>query len=156
MTMFEGFDAGQAIRKRKLMRGMIALIVPSELKQIDPIAYERARSASSTEAAERIVAKYADELNFRGCVLTKSRTYEKDRMGFLQSTSSYSKGTSNPAYFDDRDPVDTGCVEEFSTDTVPPPRTPDRLDVQPGVALPITASREWLGLPFNARPTKDL
>ena len=154
--MFEGFDAGQAVRRRKAMRGVTALVVPSELKQVDPIAYERARSASSAEAAERIVARYADELNFRGCVLTKSRTYEKDRRGFLQSTSSYSKGTSNPDYFDDRDPVETGCVEEFSSDAVPPTKAHPKPSVGPTISLPLSAASSWVGLAINATPTKDL
>ena len=145
-----------AVRRRRRELGKIATLVPHELRDIDESAYSKARSAPNVESALRIVRRYEKQLSFRGAYVPRVEVDGRDRMNFLQTTGQYTRDKSDPRDFSRREPVETGHVEEFSPDAVPPPRTPDMLDVEPGVALPITASREWLGLPFNARPTREL
>jgi hypothetical protein len=124
--------------------------VPESLRSVDPLAYRKALAADSVAAAERIVQRCAHKLSIPVVQSFKSR--KATQMKFLKATGQYSKGNSDPRTFAPRDSVPTGAVESFSPDSYKPVRKTRRRPAAT-IAVPTT---EYVGLPFNARPTSEL
>ena len=144
MTTEEYFQRQESIRRS------IGAVVPECLRSVDPLAYRKALAADSVAAAERIVQRCAHKLPIPIVQSFKSR--KSNQMKFLSTTSLYSQGSSDPRTFDHREPVPTGAVESFGPDTYKPKRQTRRRPKHT-IGLP---TREYVGLPFNARPTSEL
>lgn len=144
MTAEEYFQQRESIRRK------VSAIVPESLRRVDPMAYRKALDAKSVVAAERIVQRYADKLSIP--VVRGFRSNVSEQMKFLGTTGRYSQGSSDPRTFDHREPVPTGAVESLGPDTYKPKRKTRRRPKNT-IGLP---TREYVGLPFNARPTRDL
>ena len=86
-------------------------------------------------------------------VIAEPFVRSSDQHKFLSATGQYTQNGSNPEHFDDREPIATGAVERFSPGAHRPKtrRRPRRNG--PTIGLP---SRDFVGLAFNATPTKDL
>lgn len=142
--------AEQYFQQRESIRRSISAVVPESLRRVDPIAYRKALAADSVAAAERIVQRYADQLSIP--VVQSFRSRKRDQMKFLRTTSQFSQDNSDPRTFEHREPVPTGAVESFSPDAHKPKRKTRRRPAHT-IGVPTT---EYIGLPFNARPTSEL
>ena len=119
-----------------------------ELKRESPDAWYRARHANSVESAYRILKRA-----FPDKVIARPYVCKSSQHKFLSATGQYTQNGSNPEHFDDREPIATGAVERFSPGARRPKtrRRPRRSG--PTIGLP---SRDFVGLAFNATPTRDL
>lgn len=108
----------------------------------------RARKANSVQSAYRILKRALPYERVPEPWASKLSHKHK----FLGTTGRYSQGSSDPRTFDHREPVPTGAVESFGPDTCKPKRKTRR---RPKNTIGLH-TREYVGLPFNARPTRDL
>ena len=119
-----------------------------DIKREDFAVWLKARRARSIQSAHRILTRA-----FPNKVIAEPFVRSSDQHKFLSATGQYTQNGSNPEHFDDREPIATGAVERFSPGAHRPKtrRRPRRNG--PTIGLP---SRDFVGLAFNATPTKDL
>lgn len=108
----------------------------------------RARKANSVQSAYRILKRNLPDERIPEPWASKLKHQHKP----LRTTSQYTKGNSDPRTFARREPVPTGAVESFGPDTHKPRRKTRRRPAHT-IGVPTT---EYIGLPFNARPTSEL
>ena len=108
----------------------------------------RARKANSVQSAYRILKRALPHERVPEPWKSKPSHQHK----FLGTTSRYSQGSSDPRTFDHRDSVPTGAVESFSPDSYKPVRKTRR---RPAATIGVPTT-EYVGLPFNARPSSEL
>jgi len=124
------------------------LIGHQKIRREHHAVWLRARTANSVQSAYRILKRALPYERVPEPWKSKLSHQHK----FLGTTSRYSQGSSDPRTFDHREPVPTGAVESFGPDTYKPKRQTRRRPKHT-IGLP---TREYVGLPFNARPTQDL
>lgn len=108
----------------------------------------RARKANSVQSAYRILKRALPDKRIPEPWTSKL----KDQHKFLATTGQYSKDNSDPRTFARREPVPTGAVESFGPDSYKPVRRTRR---RPAATIGVPTT-EYVGLPFNARPTSEL
>lgn len=124
------------------------LVAHQKIRRKHHAVWLRARRANSVGSAYRILKRALPYERIPEPWTSKLNHQHK----FLGTTSQYSKGCSDPRTFGYREPVSTGAVESFSPDSYKPKRKTRRRPAHT-ISVPTT---EYIGLPFNARPTSEL
>lgn len=124
------------------------LVAHQKIRRENHAVWLRARRANSVQSAYRILKRALPYERIPEPWTSKLRNQHK----FLGTTSQYSQDRSDPRTFARREPVPTGAVESFSPDSYKPVRKTRR---RPAATIGVPTT-EYVGLPFNARPTSEL